>query len=41
MASINILNIVPKNTITKFNDPYVFEVVFEVLTELKNDIEWK
>ena len=41
MASINILNILPKNNIASFNEPYIFEIVFEILTQLKNDIEWQ
>ena len=41
MSSVNVLNIIPKNPITKFTDIYSFEVFFEVLSELKKDIEWK
>ena len=41
MASINILNIIPKNIRAKFTDPFSFEVIFEVLSELKKEIEWK
>ena len=41
MASINILNIIPKNTTSKFTDPFSFEVIFEVLSELKKEMEWK
>ena len=41
MASINVLNIIPKNPNSKFSDPYSFDIVFEVLSELKHDIEWK
>ena len=41
MASINILNIIPKNTTSKFTDPFSFEIIFEVLSELKKEIEWK
>ena len=41
MASINILNIIPKNITAKFTDPFSFEVIFEVLSELKKEIEWK
>ena len=41
MASINILNIIPKNITSKFTDPFSFEVIFEVLSELKKEIEWK
>ena len=41
MASINILNIIPKNIISKFTDPFSFEVIFEVLSELKKEMEWK
>jgi histone chaperone ASF1 len=41
MASINILNIIPKNITSKFTDPFSFEVIFEVLSELKKEIDWK
>jgi len=41
MSSINVLNIIPKDPITKFTNPYSFEVIFEVLSELKKEIEWK
>ena len=41
MSSVNVLNIIPKNPITKFTEPYSFEIIFEVLSELKNEIEWK
>ena len=41
MASINILNIIPKNTTSKFTVPFSFEIIFEVLSNLKKEIEWK
>ena len=41
MAHINILNIIPKNTTSKFTDPFSFEIIFEVLSNLKKEIEWK
>ena len=41
MASINILNIIPKNITAKFTDPFSFEVIFEILSELKKEMEWK
>ena len=41
MASINILNIIPKTTINKFTDPFSFEIIFEVLSELTKEMEWK
>ena len=41
MASINILNIIPKTTINKFTDPFSFEIIFEVLAELTKEMEWK
>ena len=41
MSSINILNIIPKTTTSKFTDPFSFEIIFEVLSELKKEIEWK
>ncbi len=41
MASINILNIIPKTTVNKFTDPFSFEIIFEVLAELTKEMEWK
>ena len=41
MASINIWNIIPNNTTSKFTDPFSFEIIFEVLSNLKKEIEWK
>ena len=41
MSSINILNIKPKTTINKFSDPFSFEIIFEVLSELTKELEWK
>ena len=41
MSSINILNIVCKNPKDKFTSGFQFEIVFDCLSELKNDIEWK
>jgi len=41
MSSVNILNIIPKNPVTKFTDPYSFEIILEILSELKKDIEMK
>ena len=41
MSSINILNIIPKTTTSKFTDPFSFEIIFEVLSELKKEMEWK
>ena len=41
MASVNVLNIIPKTTINKFSDPFSFEIIFEVLSELKKEMEWK
>ena len=41
MSSINILNIIPKTTINKFTDPFSFEIIFEVLSELTKEMEWK
>ncbi len=36
MSSINILNIINLNPTAKFKDPFLFEIVFECLSELKN-----
>ena len=41
MSQINVLNIIPKNPITRFLDPYIFEITFEILSEIKKEIEWK
>jgi len=41
MASVNILNIIPKTTQNKFTDPFSFEIIFEVLSELTKVMEWK
>ena len=41
MSSVGVLNIIPKNPITKFTDAFSFEIVIEVLSELKKEIEWK
>ena len=41
MSSVNVLNIVPKNPITKFTDLFSFNILIEVLAELKKEIEWK
>lgn len=41
MSLINVINITPKNPIEKFTSQLKFEIVFECLAELKNDIEWK
>ena len=41
MSSVNILNIIPKNPVTKFTEPYSFEIILEILSELKKDIEMK
>ena len=41
MSSINILNIIVQNPEARFTDPFKFEIVFECLSELKKEIEWK
>ena len=41
MSSVSVLNIIPKNPITKFTDTFSFEIIIEVLSELKKEIEWK
>ena len=41
MSSINILNIIVQNPEAHFTDPFKFEIVFECLSELKKEIEWK
>lgn len=41
MSSVNILNIIPKNILCHFTDPFAFEIIFEVLSPLENALEWK
>jgi histone chaperone ASF1 len=41
MSLVNVINIIPKNAIDKFQNQFRFEIVFECLAELKSDIEWK
>lgn len=41
MSIVNVINIISKNPIDKFTNQFKFEIVFECLEELKNDIEWK
>ena len=41
MSSVSILNIIPKVTDSKFTEGFKFEIIFEVLSELKKDLEWK
>ena len=41
MSSISVLNIIPKNPITKFTETFSFEIVIEILSELTKEIEWK
>ena len=41
MSQFNVLNIIPKNSIARFLDPYIFEITFEILSEIKKEIEWK
>ena len=36
MSSINVLNIIVLNPVTRFGDQFKFEIVFECLSELKN-----
>lgn len=41
MSLINVLNIIPINPIDQYSSILKFEIVFECMAELKNDIEWK
>ena len=41
MSSVSVLNIIPKNPITKFTETFSFEIVIEILSELTKEIEWK
>ena len=41
MSSINVLNIIVLNPSAKFKDEFQFEIVFECLSQLKKEIEWK
>lgn len=41
MSSVTLLNIEVVNNPAKFTDPYEFEITFECLGPLKEDLEWK
>jgi histone chaperone ASF1 len=41
MAAINVTNIVVQKNPAKFTDPLSFEITFECLSVLSQDIEWK
>lgn len=41
MAAISVTNIKVLDNPAKFFDPFKFEITFECLQELPNDIEWK
>ena len=41
MAAIHVLNIQVLNPNAKFKEDFQFEIVFECLSELKKEIEWK
>ncbi len=40
MSSINVLNVIVLNPITRFRDQLQFEIVFECLSELKNGTQF-
>ena len=41
MAAINVTNVRVLDTPANFKDPFRFEITFECLTPLEDDIEWK
>uniref|UniRef100_A0A7S1C5P9 Anti-silencing function protein 1 n=1 Tax=Bicosoecida sp. CB-2014 TaxID=1486930 RepID=A0A7S1C5P9_9STRA len=41
MASVNVLNISVLDNPTAFTNPFQFEVTFECVAELSDDLEWK
>ena len=41
MAAINVTNVRVLDNPTNFKDPFRFEITFECLTPLQEDIEWK
>ena len=41
MSIVSLLGIKVLNNPAKFTDPYEFEITFECLEPLKNDLEWK
>jgi len=41
MTLISITDITVRNNPARFGDPYIFQITFECITELQDDIEWK
>mmetsp|Transcript_11290 Transcript_11290/g.17466 ORF Transcript_11290/g.17466 Transcript_11290/m.17466 type:complete len:214 (-) Transcript_11290:2142-2783(-) len=41
MALVNVCNVVALDNPTKFTNPFQFEITFECLQELEDDLEWK
>ena len=41
MAAINVLAVIPENSLVPFNTPFSFAIEYECLTALKEDLEWK
>lgn len=41
MALVNVVNMVVLDNPTTFNNPFQFEITFECLQELDDDLEWK
>jgi len=41
MALVNVVNMVVLDNPTTFNNPFQFEITFECLQELEDDLEWK
>ena len=41
MAAINVTNVRVVNSPAPFTDPFQFEITFECLSSLQEDIEWK
>ena len=38
---VKVLNIIPKNPITQFKDPYTFEIILDFTSVIKKELIWK
>ena len=38
---VKVLNIIPKNPITQFTDPYTFEIILDFTSVIKKELIWK
>eukprot|EP00330_Aristerostoma_sp_ATCC50986_P008059 CAMPEP_0114598176 /NCGR_PEP_ID=MMETSP0125-20121206/20509_1 /TAXON_ID=485358 ORGANISM="Aristerostoma sp., Strain ATCC 50986" /NCGR_SAMPLE_ID=MMETSP0125 /ASSEMBLY_ACC=CAM_ASM_000245 /LENGTH=54 /DNA_ID=CAMNT_0001803571 /DNA_START=100 /DNA_END=264 /DNA_ORIENTATION=+ len=41
MSNINVTNIDLVNNPSKFTDPFTFQITFECLKDIQDEIEWK